>query len=142
MKSEGELELTRPDRVRWSVVKPAPIELVMEGKKVSMTSGGGAEKRVESFSLDKQMDEKVSKSLLTMIAWLKIDVPAIVAAYNILRLGENEYLCNPKESEGAVFKSLKLKLHPKGHLERLWLDENSGDSIELEFSNPVLTFQK
>lgn len=141
LKSEGEMELVRPERVLWKITKPSPTELVLSGNSVSMTSGTGTSKRTESFALDGPMDPAVSKSLVSMVAWLKVDVPLIKESYSIYEVGKHTFKCVPKDEKMGVFQSLTLFLHPKGHLEKLFIEEKSGDHIEITFANPKVTFR-
>ncbi len=142
LKSEGEMELHRPDEVIWKVLKPSPLTLTMAGKKVSLTTGVGKEARQETWTLGSELDEKASKSLLALLAWLKLDIPVLQEAYRFSDLGNATFLCEPKISSGAFFKFMKLTLDPRGHLSHLHWDELSGDSIELSFSSPTATYLK
>lgn len=141
LKSEGKMELIRPDKVVWKVTSPSPLELVLDKRLLSMTMGTGTSKKTEQFSLDGPLDPSVSKSLFSLIAWLKVDVPVIQESYTIFEIDKRTFKCVPKEDKLGVFQSLTLFLHKKGHLEKLFIEEKSGDRIELRFSTPTITFK-
>lgn len=139
LQSEGSLVLIRPERVVWKIKKPSPTELILENRKIEMTSGEGSNKKTQNFSLDGAMDPAITKSLLSMIAWLKLDLAAIRDAYTIYGLEKDTYQCVPKDEKGSVFKSLTLSLHSKGHMQKLLIEEKSGDHIEIAFDEPKIT---
>lgn len=140
IKSEGEMELVRPEKVTWKVKKPAPTELILDGNKVEITSGEGREKKTESFSLDGALDASTMRSLVSMLAWLKLDIPSIQNGYTIYAVDKATFKCVPKDEKNSVFQSLTFFLHSEGHLKKLAIGEKSGDQIEIQFSKPQVTF--
>lgn len=136
--SEGELTLVRPDKVTWAIRKPARMEVSLDGRTVTLTSAD----KSETYTLGENPDDTVSRGLMGLIAWLRVDVNALNAAYEFTQLEGGEYLCTPRESAGAPFRAMKLKIHDAGHVEKLVLDELSGDSLTIQFDKPVLTRKK
>src|SRR4051812_3875254 len=48
--SEGNLVVTRPNSVRWEVVKPSPLVVFLDDKHVEIISGSGPGEKKESYS--------------------------------------------------------------------------------------------
>ena len=81
LKSEGEMELMRPDKVVWTIKKPGFSRVELEGSKIKMTSGEGTEQKSQTMILGKETDPNVSKAILSMMAWMRMDVPEIQKVY-------------------------------------------------------------
>lgn len=137
MKSEGTLTLTRPDKIIWRVTQPAFVELQMHGKRVDLITGEGKETKKQTWGLEEALDSNTHKSLEGLVSWLQIDIPTLHKHYEIHELGVNQFRCVPRGN--SFVTALRLQLHPKGHLEKLWLEEKSGDEIELTFNTPTVS---
>lgn len=138
LKSEGEMRLELPGKVVWTIKKPSFSKVELEGNTIKMTSGQGAEQKTQTMVLGKETDPNVSKAILSMMAWMRMDVPEIEKSYVISELGKNEFRCEPKNPAVSVFAALNFKLHPKGHVEELKIEEKSGDLIQIEFDKPQI----
>ena len=140
--SEGVLKVNRPNRVDWKIMSPSFVQLVLIDRQVLLKTGEGKEAKVERLFLDGPMDPNISKGLVSMMAWLKLDIPTITSSFTITDIGKRAYKCLPKDPNSFLFENLIFHLHPKGFLEKLILNERSGDNLEISFSTPKVTFSK
>lgn len=140
LKSEGEMELSRPNKVIWTIKKPGFSKVELEGNSIKLTSGEGSEQKSRTMILGKETDPNVSKAILSMMAWMRMDVPEIQKTYVISDLGKDEFRCEPKNPVTSVFAALNFKLHSKGHVETLKIEEKSGDFILIHFDKPSVRF--
>lgn len=136
--SRGHLEIERPSKVRWVVEAPAPMRVTVDGLDVQLESGTGPDKKTERWSLGAVSDEKLSRALVGMLAWMRLDVPTLQASYRMSALPDGLLRAVPKDSGAVPFKALVFRVHRDGHLESLRLEEASGDEISIEFGKPVL----
>lgn len=134
--SKGHLEIERPSKVRWVVEQPSPMTVVVDGSNVKLESGTGADKKTEQWDMASVTDEKLSKALVGMLAWMRLDVPTLQASYAISELPGGQLRAVPKETAAVPFKALVFRVHKDGHLESLRLEEVSGDEIAIEFGKP------
>ncbi len=142
LESEGELKVHRPDRVVWQITKPGRVQLTLQGSDVILETGEGKEYKVDRFSLNSPMKKEISQGLLSMMAWLKLDIPMIQNSFTVSSIEGGGFRCEPKDKKAALFASLDFYVHSKGHLEQLILNEKSGDRIEIRFQAPQVTFKK
>lgn len=137
LKSDGELVVHRPNEVIWTVRHPAFLTLSITPQEIHLTQGEGAEKREQRWKLGTQISEEYVKGIRDLVAWLKLDVKTITETYTLDETKPNELTCTRKvEDKTSPFKSMRMKIGAKGHLEKLFLEERSGDAMELTFSPP------
>lgn len=135
--SEGQLTVIRPHKVIWRVDRPSPLEMTLEERAIHLVQGQGAARREQHWKLGNEIGEADLKGIHDLMAWLRLDIPAINAAYRLTEVKPGELRCAPREnSPHSPFVAMNLRLNPKGHLERLILEERSGDSLEITFSAP------
>jgi outer membrane lipoprotein-sorting protein len=125
--SEGELDLERPTRVVWRVTSPSPLTVTLEKDKLSITSDGKREQY--------EMEGRAKESLKALVAWLELDPDALMANYRVLSLGKDRFRFEPKDTNAPV-QSLQMKIRAKGYVERLEIEERSGDSLDIRFDPP------
>ncbi len=140
LKSEGEMVLTRPEDVIWKIKKPSYSEVRLHSNTITLFSGEGGDLKKQEMTLGKETDPNVSKALLSMMAWMRMDIPEILRSYTISEISPAIFRCEPKSLENSVFAALVFKLHPKGHVNELTIEEKSGDSIKIEFETPTVKF--
>jgi outer membrane lipoprotein-sorting protein len=134
MKSEGRLTLRRPDSVIWEVTKPARVRVELGSAGVRITSGDGQAASVQTFSADQMPKDRDASSLHDLVAWLKLDAHVLAAQYTITKTTGDHFVFTPKKS--GPFKTMEMDLSRAGHLEKLILNETSGDRMTLTFGRP------
>lgn len=142
LESSGELSLVFPEEVTWTLLTPAYTQLKLSGQTLSLESGELANRKKNTFNLTKELGADISKSLLHLLVWLKIDVDSIFQLYEVVELGTNSYSCKPRNTQDAVFEGLNFVIHPKGHISKLILSEKSGDHLTISFSDPKVHLKK
>lgn len=136
LKSEGEMRLKRPDEVTWIVKKPSYSEVRLVSHEIKILSGEGKEQKTQNVTLGKETDPNVSRAILSMMAWMRMDIPEIVRTYTLFEVGDLKYRCEPKDRDQAIFEALVFQLHPKGHVKELTIEEKSKDTIRITFETP------
>lgn len=137
LKSEGDLTVQRPNRIVWNVTRPSPLKLTLEGAQVSMTQGEGSEKKNQTWSLNKGASAKEMKGLEDLMAWLSLDAKRIGENYRLIDEGNRTFLCLIKNPNAPTpFQNLRMTLSPQGYLQKLSIDEKSGDNIQIQFTAP------
>jgi len=134
--SKGRIEIERPSKVRWIVEQPSPITVTVDGKKVSLESESGSEKKKEQWDLGSVSDERLSKALVGMLAWMRLDVATIQSSYTITEMAGGALRAVPRDTSAVPFKALVFRIHKDGHLDSLRLEEVSGDEIAIDFGTP------
>ncbi len=134
MKSEGRLTLRRPDTVIWEIRKPAHVKVELDLKGIRITSGDGRAATVQAFSADQMPKDQDASSLHDLVAWLKLDAHALAEQYTITKTTENHFDFAPKKA--GPFRSMEMDLSKAGQLEKLTLNETSGDRMILSFERP------
>lgn len=139
LKSDGELVVHRPDQVIWTVKHPAFLKLTLSPTEIHLEQGEGAERREQTWKFGAQISGDYVKGIRDLVVWLKLDVKAITETYTLDETKPNELTCTRKiEDKLSPFKSMRLKIGASGHLEKLFLDERSGDLMELTFAKPEM----
>ncbi len=134
MKSEGRLTLRRPDSVVWEITRPAPVRVDLGNGKIRIQSGEGASATVQNFSADQMPKDKDASSLRDLVAWLRLDAHALAEQYAITRTTADHFVFAPKKT--GPFRTMEMDLSKSGHLEKLVLNEVSGDRMTLTFGPP------
>ncbi len=134
--SKGLIEIERPSKVRWIVEQPSPMTVTVDGKQISLESMSGGEKRKEQWDLASVSDERLSKSLVGMLAWMRLDVATIQSSYTISEMTSGALRAIPRDASAVPFKALVFRIHKDGHLDTLRLEEVSGDEIAIDFGTP------
>jgi hypothetical protein len=140
--SEGNLTITRPDRVVWEVIKPSRTLVELDRQGIRIKSGEGKDQKEETFGFAEKGGEKVTEGLAQLVAWLRLDPELLLNAYEIFSLGQDEYEFFPKNPSLSPFAKIQMQLKSKSHLERLRILEKSGDSIEIRFDPPKIVRSK
>jgi outer membrane lipoprotein-sorting protein len=138
LKSEGHLTLKMPAAVEWKILKPQPMTVILADQKITIQSASST----QTFSQAENPSAKDRQSFQTMLTWLKLDAAAISDKYNVTETGPREYRFVAKDPKEPVVKSLAMKMDPSGHVANLLFEEVSGDSIQLNFSMPKVTYKK
>ena len=134
MTSEGRLILKRTDSVIWEVTKPARVKVELGTTGIRITSGEGATATVQNFPIEQMPNDKNTSSLHDLVAWLKLDAHALSTEYTITKTTSDHFVFTPKKV--GPFKSMEMDLSGAGHLERLVLNETSGDEMIMTFARP------
>lgn len=142
LKSEGTLKVQRPDQVQWEIVKPSRVLVTLSPSLISLESGEGDSKTVQSFKRGDLAQGKESRALEGLVSWLQVDAIALSKEYRVMKTGEREYQFEPRAIETSPFEKLQMKLSLKKHIEKLLLFEKSGDLLEISFGSPKVTFKK
>ena len=138
LKSEGHLSLSPPGRVEWKILRPQPLSVILVDQKVTMKSASGT----EEYSQAENPSAKDRRSLSSMLIWLKLDAKAIAQSYEVTEMASHLYRFVAKDTHEPVVKALEMKMDESGHVANLLFEEVSGDSIQLAFSKPNITYQR
>jgi len=137
LKSEGVLTVRRPREIVWEVSKPSPLTLKMNENQLTLIQQGDEGKKEQKWTLGSGNVDAGSKGLDRMVAWLRLDAAEIAREYHVSREASGELICRPKKEEtNDPFLSLKLQLRKDGSLSKLFLNERSGDVLEISFTPP------
>lgn len=137
LKSEGRLDVERPDRVSWEILKPSHVEVTIDKTEVRMTSGEGADKSEHRFQLSELPKDKGAGGVGLIMPWLLLDAERIAADYKITKVDDKTFRFQPRTSS-KLFEQIEIVLAPTGFLRRLTLNESSGDFLEITFESPKI----
>lgn len=129
--STGKLEVEKPRKVLWTVLKPSFLEVSIAEKDLTMTSMKDGQKQVQKISFEQMGSEQGAKGLALLLPWLEMDVDKLLAEYTIVETAPSELQFTP--STKSLFKYIGLKLAKNKHIETLTFTEQNGDSISIEF---------
>jgi hypothetical protein len=135
LKSEGSLHFNRPEEFEWEIFKPARLLFKLHGDIFTMESGSGEHKSVERMKIGDMPSDGGAKGLSALIAWMKLDVDALEAKYKIIAIQPRSFHLQPRE-ETSMLKGMDVKINPLGYIERLGIQEVSGDSLDIHFDKP------
>jgi outer membrane lipoprotein-sorting protein len=141
LKSEGHLKLQRPDHVVWEITYPSLVNVSLDKNQVVIRTGAGSEAQVQSFKTSDLRSDQASKGLTALITWLHLESKALAEQYDIYATGQQSFLFKPKQKNSTPFESLEMGLGSSGQLKHLTIHELSGDSLDIEFGKPKLTFK-
>lgn len=135
LESDGELTVVRPtgtqaSKVTWKVVHPSPLTVILEEGKLQIQAGDG---KSENYSLEGSARE----SLKALVAWLKLDPDELMQSYKISKAEGGGWLFEPKAE--APITSMQMELKPGSYLQRLVIQEKSGDTLQIRFEKPQIT---
>lgn len=134
--SQGTFTLIPPDKVIWKVTKPSLMTLTLDKDSLTMKGEG------ETLVLKQDgPSKKVSDSIQKIVSWLKMDVKQLVKDYQVFEVAKQRYRFVPLDKD-SPFKGMEMDLALNGHLEKLRLQEKSGDEIEIKFSSPRVVRKK
>jgi len=136
LESEGILKVQLPNRVEWKVLKPQPLEMVLEQDKVTVKSDG----KEDTFRAS-EGSAKDQRSFHDLLNWLRLDADALTRDYQVSRLSPNRYRFVAKNPD-SVIKALNMDLSKAGHLQKLTFEEAAGDEIRIEFGIPQVKYQR
>lgn len=132
VKSEGELTLVRPDRLRWELKPPDAITywVTPEGLAFATASGGASMARTGAGRFGAVLGD--------LMVFLGGDLEALRARYEITvpsRAGSMTLVARPKADDVKKHvKSLTLSLSPeRWSAERVVIEENGGDKSVITF---------
>lgn len=140
LESEGDLELTPPQRVIYKVNKPARLVVTMTPSEIRFENGSGSDATVQTFKTTAIPGETEKRNMQAMVNWLKMDPQALSREYLISTDHENNFHFAPREVATSPFQQLELKLGSSGHVKHLTMHERSGDQIEFFFDEPKITY--
>jgi outer membrane lipoprotein-sorting protein len=135
--AEGTLSVTRPDTVIWEITRPSELKVLLDKNNLSLVSGSGKDRQVESWPLDK-IPSNVKEKLFVMKLWLSFDPEGLYRQYTVFETKPNQLRFIPKEKSQIGFSSLEMHLHQNGYVTQLILHEDSGDILDYTFKKPRL----
>jgi len=129
IKSDGNLTVQRPNKVIWEVVQPSPITVILDNQNVKILDGSG---KTETY----QMDGGAKESLKPLVAWMRLDPEELALNYDVFAMSDNRYRFQPKETAKSPFLALQMTLKANSYVEKLEIEETSGDHLEIRFEKP------
>ncbi len=138
LESRGSLHVERPSGFEWKVTEPSPLSVSLRGGILKITSGVGKSAETQVFKLETFGEANASRelrSLTSLMAWLSMDAAKLAAVYRVEATGD-DFTFIPKDASASPFVQLNLRLAKSGALERLEIEERSGDSVSLTFAPP------
>lgn len=140
LKSEGRLQIFRTQhRIIWQIFKPSPVVVQLDQKEIRIESGVGKDLQKQVFKISDAPSDKATQSIRSLVTWLNLDATALAEQYSIFALKTKAYRFIPKEKSISPFQGLDMYLAEDGQLNRLVMNELSGDSLDIEFGKPRLT---
>src|SRR6185312_8598115 len=88
LKSEGRLQLRRPDRVVWEITQPSPVRVSLDHSQIEIQTGTGPDTQVQTIKTGEAPSEQAAQSLTALIAWLSLDSHALASQYLITSSGK------------------------------------------------------
>jgi hypothetical protein len=123
-----DLTVIRPNKVIWKVTRPSPLTVTLEETRLQILEEG----KTESFAIEGE----AKQALKSLVVWLKLDPDELFATYQISSLGENRFAFVPKSLETSPIQRLEMTLRTNSYVERLQIDEKSGDHLDIRFEKP------
>ncbi len=130
--SEGELTVTRPSKVVWKIIKPSALTVTLDDQSIQISSGQG--EKDESYP----MESGPRESLKILVAWMKLDPVELSQAYDVSTVSENTYRFLPKAGPKSPFLAMQMTIKPNSYVEKLEIEEASGDHLTIRFEKPRL----
>lgn len=131
--SEGQLRVSQPNILIWKITKPAPLTVEIGKDEVKITSGEGQELRTQTFRLNQIGESADATRFQSMNAWLKMDTEKLSQDYEIEKLASDSFIFKPKHPNQVPFSKLTISLNQRGDLQKLSMEERTGDSTEFVF---------
>jgi hypothetical protein len=130
LESDGELTVIFPKRVIWKVIHPSPLTVSLEGAQLEITAKDGETNKIN-------VEGEGREAMKALVAWLKLDPDELYNSYRITRIDKNDtYRFEPK-APGPI-AALQMQVRAGSHIEKLDLEERSGDRLEIRFEKPRL----
>jgi hypothetical protein len=125
--SKGELEVQSLGEATWTVLEPAYLKVVISPSEVKLFSDpkGSPQVHTKSLSLASQ-----DGSWISLLAEKPTEV---LQNFNISKLAANKFKVTPK-SKKQGFDFLELQFSQKAALIEVFIQENSEDSLRIQFS--------
>ncbi len=142
LKSKGKLSVERPHRVNWVITEPAPVSVLMDQEKVVVKMGEGSDAQTQIFKMSDLSTQDGFSSLATITSWMKLDAQQLSKDYEVTEDTKDLYTFKPKNKTDSLFESLEMSLAKSGYLKSLKIFEKSGDSLEIQFSEPKVSSSK
>lgn len=133
LRSEGQLRVIRPNILIWKIAKPAPLTVDIGKDEVKITSGTGEELMTQTFRIDQIAESADATRFQSMNAWLKMDAEKLSQDYEIEKAPNGTFIFTPKIPTKVPFSKLTMSLNLRGDLQKLLMEERSGDSTEFVF---------
>lgn len=131
--SEGSLHVIRPDVLIWKITKPAPLTVNVDKDDVKISSGAGKDAKTQSFKLDQLGEGDDASRFHSMQHWLVMDAEKLSQNYDVEKTADGAFTFRPKRPQEVPFSMLTMLLSPRRDLQKLSIEERSGDSTEFVF---------
>jgi hypothetical protein len=136
LRSEGELHVVRPDSLTWTITKPSLVSVEIKGSTVTIASGTGSDRTVQTFKASSNEKDPQARSLQAVASWFSLDPSALTKDYSVKELGSNRFQFVPRDPSATPFESLDLSLSGDGKIKDTIIHERSGDRLEIVFGEP------
>lgn len=136
LKSQGEMQFSKPDFFEWKVSQPKSFAFIFRGTGIELLENGKIVKSADSSKFDPKMLNAISH----LKAWLTLDQKFIEANYEIKKLSEQLYEFTPV-GDNKIFKSIKIEMGDKYPIKKITMVELSDDLMEIEFSKTKMTYE-
>lgn len=138
LKSQGHLEVKAPDALTWTVSKPSFLEFKLVNGDAQITTGKGADASTQKFTKAQMASSAEAKSLDGLASWLKFDSSFLMKEYTVTKDEKGALEFTPRKLDSSPFSKIQLEFSKNETVKHLVLIEKSGDTIELEFKNPLI----
>lgn len=138
LKSEGRVQVVRPDQVIWEIMKPSHVTVKIDKSRVEIVSGNGPEKTVQSLKLEDLPHDKAAGGIGLLLPWLTLDAKRLSTDYKIFEVEKKSFRFEPQAAASGLFEKIEIQLDDSGFLRRLQLMESSGDSLDIDFDEPTV----
>jgi hypothetical protein len=136
--SKGRLLVKTPDRLVWTILTPAFVEVVISRGEVQITSGKGATADVQKITRAQLATNPQSRALDGLAHWLKFDTDYLEKEYDVTRRNDGRYSFRPRNLVDSPFLEITVSLAEKSSVRELDLNEKSGDRLEIHFEEPKI----
>ena len=133
IKSEGIFSLKRPRQVRWEILKPSPVLISMNDREIVLKTGTKKESHTQTFKFDEIPSTKIAGSMTGLMAWLDLNSKDLYRQYEVFADGDNRFKFIPRDKTASPFLNLVMKMNNKGLVEKVDINEVSGDSMSIVF---------
>lgn len=131
--SKGSLQVIRPNILIWKITMPAPLTVNVDMNEVKITSGAGKDVKTQTFKFNHLGEGTDASRFHSMQHWLLMDADKLSQNYDVEKTIDGAFAFRPKRPKEVPFSMLTMLLSPRRDLQKLSIEERSGDSTEFVF---------
>ena len=95
IKLKGILKVSKPHRIRWEIISPSHLLVLINEKEISIESGEGESKTVQIIKKGDLVQGKEGQLVEGLMNWLWMNENAILKKYRVINTGSKDFLFIP-----------------------------------------------